>query len=52
MSYIEERDAERGWTVKGDMLCFETTEDSDGGVQSEQLIMRSLEYAKELERIV
>eukprot|EP01047_Picozoa_sp_COSAG01_P108616 COSAG01_NODE_37530_length_502_cov_1.243176_1_plen_109_part_00 len=52
MSYIEERDAERGWAVKGEMLCFETAEDGEGEVQSEQLIMRSLEYAKELERIV
>ena len=51
--YIAVRDTERGWSVHGSTLTFDSLGgDSSSAVLSEQLIVRSLEYAKELERIV
>jgi len=52
-SYINARDPERVWSMQSGKVVFNSPEfDSSSQVPSEQLIVRTLEYAKELERIV
>jgi 26S proteasome regulatory subunit N12 len=54
--FVDEKEGERGWAIdeSAGILVFESEGKADGvlDIPSDELIIRALEYAKELERIV